>query len=60
MKQFTVRQTIMISMKQAETLEILKIYDVNVSQFIRVAISEKLKCDWKSIKENKEKIKLPF
>ena len=60
MKQYTEIYTIRFSKKQAETLEILKIYDVNVSQFIRSAISEKLKCDWKSIKENKEKIKLPF
>ena len=63
MKQYTERQTIMISKKQAESLAILKSYDVNVSQFIRAAIKEKLQRDWKSIKEKKEKkekIKMPF
>ncbi len=50
----------MISKKQAESLAILKSYDVNVSQFIRAAIKEKLQRDWKSIKEKKEKIKMPF
>lgn len=60
MKQYTERQTIMISKKQAESLAILKSYDVNVSQFIRSAIKEKLQREWKQIKEKKETIKLPF
>jgi post-segregation antitoxin (ccd killing protein) len=60
MKQYTERQTIMISKKQAESLAILKSYDVNVSQFIRIAIKEKLQKDWKQIKERKEIIKMPF
>lgn len=60
MKQFTERQTIMISKKQAESLQILKTYDVNVSQFIRAAISEKIKAEWKSIKETKTKGYCPF
>ncbi len=60
MKQYTERQTIMISKKQAESLAILKSYDVNVSQFIRAAIKEKLQREWKQIKEKKETIKIPF
>ena len=36
----------MISKKQAESLAILKSYDVNVSQFIRAAIKEKLQRDF--------------
>ena len=60
MKQYTVRQVIMISEKQANSLNTLREYDVNVSQFIRQAIKEKLKRDWPKIKEQKEKIKLPF
>ena len=60
MKLNTVRQVIMISEKQAESLKTLKKYNVNVSQFIRQAIKEKLKRDWKEIKEKHEKIKLPF
>ena len=60
MKINTVRQVIMISEIQAKSLKKLKEYDVNVSQFIRQAIKEKLKRDWKEIKEKHEKIKLPF
>ena len=52
--------TIRFSEKQAESLQKLKDYDVNVSQFIRLAIAEKIKRDWKQIKEKKERVKLPF
>jgi post-segregation antitoxin (ccd killing protein) len=45
---------------QYNTLQVLKAYDVNVSQFIRAAIKEKLAREWKTIKEKKERIKLPF
>lgn len=47
-------------LKEAESLQKLKDYDVNVSKFIRIAISEKIKREWKSIKEKKERVKLPF
>ena len=60
MSKYTVIHTIRFSEKQAETLQKLKDYDVNVSQFIRIAISEKIKRDWKQIKEKKERVKLPF
>ena len=60
MEKLTVRQVIMISEKQAESLAILKQYDVNVSQFIRQAIKEKLQREWKTIKEKKERAKTPF
>lgn len=60
MKQLTVIKTIRFTGKQAESLQKLSDYDVNVSQFIRVAIKEKISRDWKSIKEKKEIIKLPF
>ena len=43
-----------------DAFEQLKKYDVNLSQFIRQAIKEKLQRDWKQIKEDKHKIKLPF
>lgn len=45
------RYTVMITKKQAESLEILRSKGVNVSQFIRQAIKEKLQRDWKGIKE---------
>ena len=60
MKKYTIRQVVMITDKQSETLDILRKYDVNISQFIRIAIKEKIGRDWKSIKEKKERIKLPF
>ena len=55
MKQYTIKQQIMISEKQKETLTILSNYGVNVSQFIRQAIKEKISKDWKNIKLKKEK-----
>lgn len=56
----TVRQVVMITTKQSESLSILKQYNVNVSQFIRQSIKEKLQREWSSIKEKHERIKLPF
>jgi len=50
----------MISEIQAKSLEKLKQYDVNISQFIRQAIKEKIKRNWKEIKEEKTRVKLPF
>lgn len=46
--------------QQRQAFDVLKKYDVNLSQFIRQAIKEKLQRDWKQIKEDKHKIKLPF
>ena len=60
MNKYTVIHTIIFSKQQSESLQKLKDYDVNVSQFIRLAISEKIKRDWKQIKEKKERVKLPF
>ena len=59
MNKLSVIQTIRFTEKQAESLQKLKDYDVNVSQFIRLAIAEKIKRDWKAIKEKKERVKLP-
>ena len=50
----------MISEVQVNSLKKLKQYDVNVSQFIRQAIKEKIQKDWKNIKEKKERINVPF
>ena len=60
MTKLSVIHTIRFSEKQAESLQKLKDYDVNVSQFIRIAIAEKIKSNWKQIKEKKERVKLPF
>ena len=60
MNKYTVIHTIRFSKQQSESLQKLKDYDVNVSQFIRLAISEKIKRDWKQIKEEKQRVKIPF
>ena len=60
MNKYTVIHTIRFSKQQAESLQKLKDYDVNVSRFIRLAIAEKIKRDWKQIKEEKQRVKLPF
>ena len=60
MNKYTVIHTIRFSKQQAESLHKLKEYDVNISQFIRLAIAEKIKRDWKQIKEEKQRVKLPF
>ena len=60
MDKLTEIYTIRFSEKQAESLQKLKDYDVNVSQFIRIAIMEKIAKDWKQIKEKKERVKLQF
>jgi hypothetical protein len=45
---------------QQNAFKTLENYGVNVNQFIRLAVKEKLQKDWKTIKEKKEKIICPF
>jgi hypothetical protein len=58
--QLTKIKTIRFSEVQMNSLAILESYGINVNQFIRLAVKEKLKKDWKTIKEKKEKIICPF
>ena len=60
MKQYIVRQTLMISETQAESLATLKTYKVNISQFIRQAIREKIIKDWRLIKAKRKEPDCPF
>ena len=60
MAKLTNNYTIRFSDEQINSLNKLKDYDVNVSKFIRIAIAEKIKRDWKQIKEEKQLVKLPF
>ena len=53
-------KSIRFTKQQIEAFEQLEKYNVNVSKFIRLAISEKIKRDWKIIKEKKERIYCPF
>lgn len=50
----------MISEEQAKSLNVLANYGINVSNFIRIAIREKTKRDWKQIKEKQTKEYCPF
>ena len=58
--QYTYKKQIGFTETQRKSLEKLTDYGVNVNQFIRAAVKEKITRDWKMIKENKERIKLPF
>ena len=60
MKQLTKSKTIKFSETQMNSLTILESYGININHFIRLAVKEKLKKDWKIIKEKKEKIICPF
>ena len=60
MSKLTNNYTIRFSKQQAESLKKLKDYDVKPSQFILLAIAEKIKRDWKQIKEEKQLVKTPF
>jgi hypothetical protein len=59
-KQLTKSKTIRFTETQINSLNILQNYGVNINQFVRLAVKEKLQKDWKLIKEKKEKIKYPF
>lgn len=58
--QYTYKKQIGFTETQRRSLATLEKYGVNVNQFIRQAVKEKLKRDWPAIKEHQEKIKLPF
>ena len=45
---------------QQKAFKTLEDYGVNVNQFIRLSVKEKLSRDWKQIKESKNKSKCPF
>lgn len=49
-----------LTKNQSNSLKVLKSYNVNVSQFIRQAIKEKLHREWKGIKEKKSQEYCPF
>jgi hypothetical protein len=60
MKKLTNNKTIRFSDAQMDSLRKLEDYNVNVSKFVRLAIAEKIKRDWKSIKEKKKEYLYPF
>ena len=60
MQKFINSKTFKFSDQQIEAFSQLEKYNVNISKFVRLAISEKIKSDWKSIKEKKLTGKCPF
>ena len=60
MERLEYKKVIGFTKVQQNAFKTLESYGVNVNQFIRLAISEKLKKDWKTIKEKKEKVHCPF
>jgi len=60
MKQLTNNYTIRFSDEQISSLNKLKQYNVDIARFIRQAIKEKIQREWKQIKEEKQRIKMPF
>lgn len=54
------RKTFCFSDQQIKAFAELERCDVNVSQFVRLAIKEKIQRDYKKIKEEKVNFKTPF
>jgi len=60
MKLYTKIKVIRISETQLKTLQKMKAYNVDVGQFIRDAISEKIKNEYQELIPKQPKIKCPF
>ena len=58
--QLVYKKNIGFTKQQQNALKTLENYGVNVNQFIRQAINEKIKREWKQIKQKNEKVKTPF
>jgi hypothetical protein len=52
--QLTYKKVISFTEQQKKSLKKLEQYDVNVNEFIRIAVREKIQKDWKGIKESKD------
>ena len=60
MKQYTKTKVIRITAEQLQTLQKMKVYKVDVAQFIRDAISEKIKREYADLIPKTKKIYIPF
>jgi hypothetical protein len=52
--QLTYKKVISFTEQQKKSLKKLEEYDVNVNEFIRIAVREKIQKYWKGIKESKD------
>lgn len=60
MKRFEYKKVIGFTLQQKRAFEVLEEHGVNVNKFIRQAIAEKIKSDWRKIKEQSNKQYCPF
>jgi hypothetical protein len=60
MKKYTKTKVIRITQMQHETLLKMQTYKVDVAQFIRVAIAEKIKREYKELLPKSKKQYVPF
>ena len=58
--QYVYKKQIGFTLQQKRAFETLEGYGVNINDFIRTTVKEKIKKDWRSIKEEKEIGKVPF
>lgn len=58
--QYVYKKQIGFTLQQKNSLKTLEKYGVNVNDFIRIAVKEKLQRDWKMIKEKNVKQNCPF
>ena len=59
-KTLTKTKVIRISESQLKTLQKMKSYNIDIGKFIREAIAEKIKREYKYLIPKPEKIKYPF
>lgn len=60
MKKFSYKKTINFTKQQKEAFEFLEKHNVNVNEFIRSAVREKIGREWKQIKQRVKKSDCPF
>jgi len=58
--QYIYKKQIGFTLQQKNAFIELEKHNINVNQFIRAAVKEKLQREWKTIKEEKNKDKCPF
>ena len=58
--QYSYKKVLGFTNQQKKAFEILESYGINVNNFIRIAVADKIKAEWKSIKETKTKGCCPF
>ena len=58
--QYSYKKVVGFTSQQKKALQTLESYGINVNNFIRIAVAEKIKAEWKSIKESKTKGYCPF